>query len=96
MNESQFFEKFGRMQWQIDQLNYQYDQTAKLLADVISGKVDPSRVLVNLTARTWTISPEGERPAMPATINGLPVCVTAPAKPTADKVDDSAPCTDPA
>lgn len=80
MNESQVFEKFGRMQFEIDRLNAAYDHIAKALADVVAGELDPSRVLVNLTDRTYTIAPEGERPAMPATINGKPECVVAPPK----------------
>ncbi len=68
----------GRKQATIETQDAAYTAILRQLAGVVSGEIDRSRVLVNLTDRTWIVCPEGERPAMPATINGLPVCVVAP------------------
>ena len=72
------FELLGRKQAQLEQLDGEYTKLTSLLAQVVKGEVARSRVLVNLTDRTWMLVPEGTRPAMPATINGLPECVVAP------------------
>lgn len=81
MTESQLCEKIGRMQLAIETKDAAYTQLLNVLAGVIKGEIDTSRVMVNLTASGWTVAPDGMRPELPATINGLPVCVVAPAKP---------------
>ena len=74
----QLYAKIGRQQVESERLNAEYDALLKLLGDVVTGAIERSRVLVNLTGRSWALSPPGQQPAMPATINGLPVCVVAP------------------
>ena len=71
-------ETLGRKQLQLEEQDESYTSLITLLARVVSGEVNRNRVLVNLTDRTWTLSPEGERPGLPATINGLPQCVVCP------------------
>lgn len=75
------FAAIGEKQIQIENLNRAYDDLLQVLAKVVLGEYDPSRVLVNLTDRTWQVSPPGQRPSTPCTINGLPICVTAPETP---------------
>ncbi len=97
MNEEQMLARIARQMLEIERLNGCYDHVANTLADVVSGKVAASRVMVNLTDRTYTIAAEGECPPMPATINGLPVCVTAPPSAggkCADNPAEPVPCTD--
>ena len=77
------FDTIGRKQVEIETLNANYDFVLGTLAGVISGKVAASRVLVNLTDRSMTVSPEGQSPGLPAVINGLPVVVVAPPAPEA-------------
>lgn len=72
------FEKIGRLQMELDALRERNDLHLRVFAEVLTGTCDPSRVLVNLTDGTVTWAAKGERPAVPARINGLPVCVTAP------------------
>lgn len=81
MNEEQLLARIGRMQLVSEQQDHAYSQLLNLLAGVVSGDTDRSRVMVNLTDRTWAIAAQGERPALPATINGLPVCVVAQEQP---------------
>lgn len=81
MNEEQLLARLGRQALEIERLNECYNQVARALADVVSGNIAASRVLVNLTDRTYTIAAEGECPPVPATINGLPVCVVSPDRP---------------
>ena len=64
--------------FRLEEQDAEYSRILDLLAKVVSGEIDRSRVMVNLTDRTWSFANPGERPAMPATINGLPVCVVAP------------------
>ena len=78
MNEAQLFEMLGRKQARIEGMDASYDALLALLADVVSGRCAPSRVLVNLTDRSWERAPEGHRPGLPATVNGLPKVVVAP------------------
>ena len=79
MTESQAFESLGRKQAQLEDLDRNYSQLLGLFASVLRGDICPSRVMLNLTERTWAFSNPGESPQMPATINGLPVCVTGKA-----------------
>lgn len=78
MTESQLYEKLGRQQTRLEQQDEAYTLLLQRFAGVVSGELDRSRVLVNLTDRTWTVSEPGTRPATPPTINGLPLCVVAP------------------
>ena len=71
----------GQKQLAFERSDAAYSNLLGVLASVISGEIDRSRVLVNLTDRTWLVTPPGERPGMPAQINGLPICVTAPNEP---------------
>lgn len=78
MNESELLARIGRMTIQSEKQDQAYTDLLQRLAMVVSGEVDRSRVMVNLTDRTWAISAPGTTPATPATINGLPVIVMAP------------------
>ena len=72
------YELLGRKQEKLESLDAEYTNLLALLAEVISGEVERSRVMVNLTDRTWCKAEPGSRPGLPATINGLPHCVVAP------------------
>ena len=78
MDESVWCERYGRLTVKCEKAEEGYTQLLNLLAKVVSGEIDRSRVMVNLTDRTCIFAPEGFRPELPATINGLPVCVVAP------------------
>lgn len=71
----------GQKQLAFERSDAAYSNVLQVLAGVVSGEIDRSRVLVNLTDRSWLVTPPGERPGMPAQINGLPICVVAPAEP---------------
>ncbi len=90
MNEPQLFEKIGRLQLALEEERGQLDSILQVFAEVISGQCDPQRVMVNLTDRTVTWAAEGERPATPATINGLPRVVVAPEPQSVGPFDDLA------
>lgn len=81
MSENQMLETIGRKQLQLETQDAAYNELMNLFAGVLTGQIDSSRVLINLSDRTWTLAPEGQRPEMPATINGVPCCVVAPEKP---------------
>lgn len=78
MSENQLLETLGRKQLQIESQDAAYTNLLNLLAGVVTGQIDPARILINVTDRTWTVAKDGERPSMPAQINGLPLCVVAP------------------
>lgn len=80
MTEAQLYEKVGRQQAAIEQKDAANGQLLDVLAKIVSGEIDRSRVMVNLTDKSVTWAPEGFRPELPATINGVPVCVVAPAE----------------
>ncbi len=65
----------GRKQLQLEQQDQAYSNILLLLVDVITGTIGHDRVMVNLTDRTWHVAAPGELAALPATINGQPVCV---------------------
>lgn len=75
MNE--LYAKIGQQHLEIEDRKVCYTKLLTLFSQVVSGEVDRSRVMVNLTTQQYAVSPVGERPAMPATINGHPVCVVA-------------------
>lgn len=78
MNEAQLYEMLGRRSASLEVLNAQFDLVLATLGQVVTGEMDRSRVLVDLTNRGFSVSAPGTRPAMPATINGLPNCLMAP------------------
>lgn len=80
------YEQLGRKQEVIEAQDAAYQAILDLLAGVVSGEIDPARILVNRTDRSWTMASQGERPAMPGTINGLPVCVVAPNGPSVEEL----------
>ncbi len=65
----------GRKQLQLEEQDIAYTRVLNVLAGVLSGEIEPNRVLVNRTDRTWIVVEPGQSTGMPATINGLPVCV---------------------
>lgn len=79
--EALLFEQIGRLLHRAEAAERGYGQLIDLMAKVVSGEIDRSRMLVNLTAKSVIFAPEGFRPEMPATINGVPVCVVAPEPP---------------
>lgn len=79
MDEQSLFARIGRMQLTAEAQDEAYARLLNLLALVVAGQIDPARVLVNLTDRKWELARPGERPALPAQVNGLPACVVAPA-----------------
>jgi hypothetical protein len=76
--EEKLYARIGRMQLTAEAQDEAYTALLKVLAGVVSGEIDRKRVLVNLTDRTWQTTEPGQRPALPATINGIPLCVVAP------------------
>lgn len=84
MTESQLYEKIGRLQLAVDDRSQQYMALLQLLADVISGTIEASRVMVNLTDQSWIYSEAGTQPAVPPTINGLPNVVVGLSVPKHD------------
>ncbi len=78
MNESQLYERLGRLQSALEDKALCYDRVLELLAKVVAGEIDASRVIVNLTDRSWAYSEAGTRPSAPSTINGLPIVAIAP------------------
>jgi hypothetical protein len=87
MSESQLLEALGRKQMELEDRAYQYTSLIRLLAQVVSGEIARSRVIVNLTEQTWSYVAIGERPSMPPQINGVPVCIVAPPDPIQDGID---------
>lgn len=85
MTEHDLLAEVGARQLKLEQQDEAYRKLLSVLAGVVSGVVDPSRILVNMTDKTWYVAPQGERPGMPATINGLPLCVVAPEKPPSNE-----------
>ncbi len=80
---AKLYEQLGRKQERVEELDAAYTALLGLLANVVSGEIDRSRVLVNLTDRQWAVSEAGTTPSTPSTINGLPRVVVAPALPEA-------------
>jgi len=72
------FAKIGQQHLLIENQDAAYAQLLGILAGVVCGEIDRARVMVNLTDKSWAVAGPGERPAAPATINGLPVVVLAP------------------
>lgn len=67
--------KIGQQHLEIEDRKFQYAKLLELLAGVLGGQIAHSRVMVNLTDQTWELVPEGQSPAAPGTINGLPQIV---------------------
>lgn len=78
MDETALYAMLGKKQAQLEAQDAAYGSLLQLMASVVSGAVDPARLLINMTERSWMMAPPGQVPPMPATINGLPLCVTAP------------------
>lgn len=74
------WQKLGRKQARLEEVEEAYESLLETLAKVVSGEIDRSRVMVNLTDKTVIWAPEGMRPEVPATINGVPRCIVAPAE----------------
>lgn len=77
----QLYAVLGRKQLQLEEQDRSYTALLNLLVGVLCGDIEPSRVLVNLTDRTWRVSEPGTSPGMPATINGLPRCIVGQSGP---------------
>lgn len=81
MNETELWARIGRQAVTIEQKTAAFEQLLGMFADVLEGKTNPRRVLINRTAASVEVAPEGFCAALPATVNGLPVCaVYAPFK----------------
>lgn len=74
MNETELFARIGRQAIAIEQKEAGFDQLLNIFGDVLEGKTDPRRILINRTERRFEMAPDGFAAASPATINGFPVC----------------------
>jgi hypothetical protein len=81
------YEKIGQQLVELEDRKRCYSNLLALLAQVVQGYIDPARIMINLTEQQWLCAAEGERPATPATLNGLPICVVAPEPPAAEGED---------
>ena len=81
MENQDLYAKIGQLQMALEQREAASMQMLQWFAAVLKGELELSRVMINLTEGKIIVSPEHMRPAMPATINGLPVCVVAPEVP---------------
>ncbi len=77
MTEAELYERLGRMLEQCERNERGFNSLLDTLGKVVSGEIDRSRVMVNLTDKAVSWAAAGERPMLPATINGVPVCVVA-------------------
>lgn len=75
--DGQVFEALGRKQFQLESLDKEYTRLLELLAGVVSGSIEPSRVTVNLTERRWSLADKKESIPAPEQAN-LPVTETVP------------------
>lgn len=73
-SESELYARIGRQAVQIDQKTAAFNQVLGIFADVLEGKTDPRRVLINRTSGSLELAPDGFSATTPATINGVPVC----------------------
>lgn len=78
--EAKLLAKIGEQHLEIESIKANYRSLVETVANIVRGDIDLSRVMVNLTDHSVFWAPIGERPSMPATINGFPVCVVAPEK----------------
>lgn len=74
MNETELWARVGRQAVRIEQQDAAYTQLLAIFGDVIAGRTDPRRVLINRTAGSCSVGPVGSVAMMPATINGVPAC----------------------
>lgn len=88
---NELYAKVGRQHVQLEKQDAAFTQVLSLAAGLVNGEIDRSRVLINLTDRAWMVVPAGERPPMPATVNGLPRCVVAPETAAPEPIADVAP-----
>lgn len=72
---AKLYEQIGRKQERIEELDNAYTALLNTFAGVLVGEIEPSRVALNLTDRSWVVSEPGTSPPMPATVNGLPIVV---------------------
>lgn len=81
MSETELLARIARQMLTIEEKDAAIDGLLQMLAGVVDGSIARSRVMVDLTNRNAFRAEVGERPALPATINGLPRCVVAPEEP---------------
>jgi len=61
MNENEMYALVGRKQTEFDNLNIEYNRLLSVLHEVALGQIQPSRLSVDLQARSWAVSvPDGE------------------------------------
>lgn len=68
----ELYAALGRKQMALELAEANYFKALQCMAAMLTGEIDPTRVLVNLTERSFHWVGPGERPATPPTINGLP------------------------
>jgi len=68
------YARIGRQAVRIEQQDATVANLLALFADVLSGKTDPRRILINRTERSVQVAPDGFSACLPATINGVPEC----------------------
>ena len=71
----ELFAKIGEQHLAIEDKDKFIGGLLGVFAGVLKGEIEPSRVMLNLTSRSWIVAPEHLSPGMPATVNGLPECV---------------------
>lgn len=52
------FEKIGQLQVALDNLNVEYDNLLNLAGKLASGEIEPARVTVDMSGRSWSIAPD--------------------------------------
>lgn len=77
----ELYAKIGKQHLELEQRKEGHTKLLRMLASVVSGEIDRSRVLVNLTDETYSWTEPGTRPGRPATFNGMPYVVMAPDEP---------------
>ncbi len=77
MNENQLYEKIGRITAAKELAEGNYEAALLCMSRMLTGEIDNSRVIVNLTDKSFNWVAPGDRPPLPPTINGLPQCVVS-------------------
>ncbi len=85
MSES-LYAKLGKLHEQVEQKDAAISAYVQLLANIVTGEIELSRVMVNTTDRSVHVAERGQRMPMPMQFNGLPNCVVQPTPTEEDKL----------
>lgn len=61
----ELYAALGRKQFQLEAQDKEYDRLLQLLAGVVDGSVETSRVTVKLAERSWSLTPTETKPETP-------------------------------